>query len=133
MESNNKSPKRGEIWLVDFSYDYKPNDLKYSDFELENNIKKIRPAVIISNDLQNEFDKDLFVIPLTSQELDDIDFFFEIFLPKDEINNLSRDSKILLKSLRPINKEYRLKKYCGKVNSKILSKIEEGIKLILNL
>ncbi|WNE41586.1 MAG: Endoribonuclease MazF9 [Mycoplasmataceae bacterium] len=133
MESNSKFPKRGEIWLVNFSYNYNQNNLKELEFEIESNIKKIRPAVIVSNDLQNEFDRELFVVPITSQDLDYLDPFFEILLKKDEVNNLSKDSKILTKSLRPIDKIYRLKKYCGKVNSKVLSKIEEGIKLILNL
>jgi len=45
--SNNfsKLPKRGEIWLVDFNR------------KQEKEESKIRPVLIISDDIQNELDK----------------------------------------------------------------------------
>jgi len=134
MNKNEKDfPKKGEIWLIDYTYNYDPNRLDDSDFEIETDIKKLRPSVIISNNLQNQFDKDIFVIPITSFDLEEIDEFFEILLLKDNVNNLTKDSKILIKSLRPINKKFRLKRYCGRVNSEILAKTEEVIKIIFDL
>lgn len=63
-------PKRREIWLID--YNYKPKKGKERELEIESEIKKIRPSLIVSNDIQNEFDMKIIVVPLSSQELESI-------------------------------------------------------------
>ncbi len=48
-------PTRGEVWWVDF------DPIRGSE------IAKIRPAIVISNNLSNKFTERLQVVPLTSQ------------------------------------------------------------------
>jgi mRNA interferase MazF len=79
-------PHRGEIYLVDF------NRRKGKE------IRKIRPAVVISNNIQNEYDIYLTVAPLTSDEPETIRPF-EVLVLKTLLNGLNADSKILLNQI----------------------------------
>ena len=60
--SNNfsKLPKRGEIWLVDFNR------------KQEKEESKIRPVLIISDDIQNELDKWIVGIPMTTKDVENV-------------------------------------------------------------
>lgn len=108
MINGEKNPKQGEIWLVDF------NRKK----EKENS--KIRPALILSNNWQNQYNRYTVVAPLTSEEeeLKDV-AAFEVLIEANEKNGLNRKSKILLYRLRAIDKELRLIERKGRVESKI--------------
>src|SRR4051795_2611959 len=94
-----KSPKRGEIWLVD--YNYKPKQGKERELEIASKIKKIRPSLVISNDAQNEYDEEIIMVPLSSQGLEIIRPH-ELFIKKNKKNGLEADSKILFNRLRNI-------------------------------
>ena len=127
----NKIPKRGEIWLID--YNYKPKQGKERELEIENKIKKIRPSLVVSNDAQNEFDMEIIVIPLSSQELEKIRPH-ELFIKKNKENGLDEDSKILFNRLRNVEKDTRLGDYkIGIVSEEIMKKVKEKLKLVLDL
>ena len=127
----NKIPKRGEIWLID--YNYKPKQGKERELEIENKIKKIRPSLIVSNDAQNEFDMEIIVIPLSSQELENIRPH-ELFIKKNKENGLDEDSKILFNRLRNVEKDTRLGDYkIGIVSEEIMKKVKEKLKLVVDL
>ena len=127
----NKIPKRGEIWLID--YNYKPKQGKERELEIENKIKKIRPSLVVSNDAQNEFDMEIIVIPLSSQELEKIRPH-ELFIKKNKENGLDGDSKILFNRLRNVEKDTRLGDYkIGIVSEEIMKKVKEKLKLVLDL
>ena len=127
----NKIPKRGEIWLID--YNYKPKQGKERELEIENKIKKIRPSLVVSNDAQNEFDMEIIVIPLSSQELENIRPH-ELFIKKNKENGLDEDSKILFNRLRNVEKDTRLGDYkIGIVSEEIMKKVKEKLKLVLDL
>src|SRR5687768_12459315 len=98
-------PYRGEIWLVD--YNYKPKQGKEKKLEIESKIKKIRPSLVVSNNIQNEFDEEIIVVPLSSQELEIIRSY-ELLIKKNKKNGLEVDSKILFNRLRNIEKNTRL-------------------------
>ena len=49
-------PKRGQIWLIKFK-------------KVEDN-KPIRPCVVISNDVQNEFDERIVVVGTTTENVE---------------------------------------------------------------
>jgi len=126
-----KNPKRGEIWLVD--YNYKPKQGKERELEIASKIKKIRPSLIVSNDAQNEFDIEIIVIPLSSQELKNIRPH-ELLIKKNKENGLDEDSKILFNRLRNIEKDTRLGDYkIGVVNQEIMKEVKEKLKLVLDL
>ena len=126
-----KTPKRGEIWLVD--YNYKPKHGKERELEIASKIKKIRPSLIVSNDAQNEFDIEIIVIPLSSQELVNIRPH-ELLIKKNKENGLDEDSKILFNRLRNIEKDTRLGDYrIGVVDKEIMKEVQEKLKLVLDL
>jgi len=127
----NKIPKRGEIWLID--YNYKPKKDKERELEIENKIKKIRPSLIVSNDAQNEFDIEIIVVPLSSQELKTIRPH-ELLIKKNKENGLDEDSKILFNRLRNIEKDTRLgDNRIGVVDKETMKEVKEKLKLVLDL
>jgi mRNA interferase MazF len=127
----NKIPKRGEIWLID--YNYKPKKGKKRELEIENKIKKIRPSLVVSNDAQNEFDIEIIVIPLSSQELEKIRPH-ELLIKKNKENGLDEDSKILFNRLRNVEKDTRLGDCrIGVVSKEIMKEAQEKLKLVLDL
>lgn len=127
----NKIPKRGEIWLID--YNYKPKKGKERELEIESKIKKIRPSLVVSNDAQNEFDIEIIVIPLSSQELEKIRPH-ELFIKKNKENGLDEDSKVLFNRLRNVEKDTRLGDYrIGVVSEEIMKEVKEKLKLVLDL
>jgi len=113
-------PRRGEIYLVDF------NRRKGKE------IRKIRPAVVISNDIQNQYDRYLTVAPASSEEMEVIRPF-EVLVIKTVNNGLNYDSKILLNQIHSIDHQARLRKYCGQLEERLIKEVEKGIKLVLAL
>jgi mRNA-degrading endonuclease toxin of MazEF toxin-antitoxin module len=114
-------------------YNYKPKKGKEKELEIENKIKKIRPSLIVSNDGQNEFDMEIIVVPLSSQELERIRPH-ELLIKKNKENGLDEDSKILFNRLRNIEKETRLgDKIIGTLDKEIMKELKEKLKLVLDL
>lgn len=111
-----KIPKQGEIWLVDFNR------------KREKEQNKIRPALILSNNWQNQYNDYSVVAPLTSEEgeLEHIEPF-EVLIETNKENGLDRKSKILLYRLRAIDKELRLIERKGQVDSKIWSQVWKAL------
>ena len=127
----NKIPKRGEIWLV--NYNYKPKKGKEKELEIASKIKKIRPSLIVSNDAQNEYDVEIIVAPLSSQELEIIRPH-ELLIKKNKENGLDEDSKILFNRLRNVEKATRLgDERIGVVSKEIMEEVKEKLKLVLDL
>lgn len=137
-----KIPKRGEIWLVDYNYKVKQGREKelersLDDFnkslEIASKIKKIRPSLVVSNDIQNEYDEEIIVVPLSSQVLESIEPY-ELLIKKNKENGLDENSKILFNRLRNIEKETRLGDYkIGVVNKETMKEVGEKLKLVLDL
>lgn len=84
--------KKHEIWLIDF------------DPSVWNEIKKTRPAIVISNTYYNISSWTIFVIPISSQEPKNIDSPFHIKIAKDKINNLEHDSYANISQMRSVSK-----------------------------
>jgi len=126
-----KNPKRGEIWLVDYNYKVKKG--KERELEIESYIKKIRPSVVVSNDAQNEYDLEIFVAPLSSQELEIIRPH-ELLIKKNKENGLDKDSKILFNRLRNVEKDTRLgDERIGVLDKETMKEVNERLKLVLDL
>ena len=126
----NKTPKRGEIWLID--YNFKPKKSKEKELETESKIKKIRPSLVVSNNPQNEFDVEIIVAPLSSKKLEIIEPY-ELFIKRNKENGLDEDSKILFNRLRAIEKEDRLGDYIGVLDKETMKEVKKRLKLVLDL
>ena len=108
---------KGEIYLADLN----PT--------VGSEISKIRPVLIVSNDINNQYAATVTIVPITSTT--EKIYPFEIFLPKGE-GNLTNDSKAKANQIRTIDK-LRLKKQFGRINEETLREIEKAILIHLGI
>ena len=111
-------PKRGEIYLVNF------------DPTIGSEIKKTRPALILQNDISNQYSPITIVAAITSQ-FDSKLYPTEVFLNVKE-GHLKVDSVVLLNQIRSIDKK-RLLRMIGKVSQEIVMRVDKAIKISLGL
>jgi|SRR5215204_2099139 len=116
-------PHYGEIYLVYF------NPKKGKE------VGKLRPALVISNDIQNEYDHHIIVAPLSDEDWENLAEIqhFEVLIRANSTNGLEKDSKILLNRLRSIDKKLRLRDYCGVVSEEITEQVNKGLEMVLNI
>jgi mRNA interferase MazF len=115
-----KFPHRGQIWLVDFNR------------KQEKEISKIRPALVVSNNIQNEFDEQIIMAPFTSDDIKEI-ADYEVFVKNTKETGLDKPSKVLIQRIKAVEKELRLIDYLGVVDKEIMEKFKEGLKIVLDL
>ncbi len=92
-------------------------------------IGKTRPAVMISNDINNELADTVTVLPITSS-VGKV-YPFEVFIKKGTAN-MSSDSKVKANQIRTVDKK-RLKERIGTIPEEILGDIEKAVKIHLEL
>lgn len=110
-------PKRGEIWLVSL------------EPVIGHEIGKTRPALVISNDRNNQFADTVTVLPITSKT--EKIYPFEAFLSKEE-TNLPVDSKVKSNQIRTVDKR-RLAKLLSTISEEKLKQIEQTLLVHLGL
>ena len=104
---------RGEVWWVEF------------DPAVGSEIRKTRPAVIISNDISNRHLARVQVIPLSSQ----VDRIY----PSETVVTLSaQKSKVMADQIMTADKR-RLKQIMGKLSQADLLAVQRVVKLQLGL
>ena len=110
-------PKRGEIWLVRL------------DPTVGREIKKTRPAFIISNDINNQYAPLVTVLPISDRGAKVYPFEIAVC---DENTGISKPSKVKCQQIRTIDKA-RLVKRLGAVGKECLPDIEDALKLHLGI
>jgi len=111
-------PKRGEIYLVNF------------DPTIGHEVKKKRPAMILSNNIHNQYSPLVTVAPLSSN-VNKV-YPFEVYIPKG-MAGLNNNSKIMVIQLRSIDKKRLLNKIGTIKDKKILEKVDRVIREHFNL
>ena len=120
------SPKRGEIYWVDFSE--LEGDNKSSGTEING---KERPALIISVDWYNDGYTRVAILPFSSK-VKNIRVF-ELYLGKVVINDpKNRESKVMCDQIRAIDKK-KLGKKGGELTFEQMKNIEEILRKFLLL
>jgi mRNA interferase MazF len=110
--------RRGEIYLVDFE------PARGAE------IKKMRPALIIQNDIANRFSPITIVAAIMSQ-FDEMLYPTEVLVKAPE-GGLNTDGVVLLNQIRSIDKG-RLMKRLGAVKRQTMRKIEDALCISLGL
>jgi len=110
-------PKQGEIWLIEF-----PPTLE--------DRKPIRPCLIISDNIQNQYGKWIVVIPLTTEDIENIELF-EVFVKNTKENGLDHPSKLQLNYPRTVDR-VRLRKYLGVLNRKLIGELKRAWQIAFN-
>lgn len=107
------SPKQGDIFLVDL------------EPALSGEADKIRPAVIVSNNANNEFAPTVTVVPLTSntRKL----YPFQVFLTR-ETTKLDFHSKAQAEQVRTVSKR-RLERRIGRIGRDDILSIQTALRL----
>jgi mRNA interferase MazF len=109
-------PRRGDVYWVRL------------DPVIGSEIAKTRPAVIISNDIGNQFSARVIVAPLTTGGLGRV-YPFEVLVPAHE-GGLSQDSKVVLDQIRTIDKQ-RLGSRIGLLPPERMRAVDQAIRLSL--
>lgn len=106
-------PHRGEIYWVKL------------DPTVGTEISKTRPALIISNDVGNQYADRVIVAPISSGNTDKI-YPFEVLLPAGEAG-LGKASKALLDQIRTVDKQ-RLGSKIGVLSSERMEEVNRAIR-----
>jgi mRNA interferase MazF len=109
--------ERGDVLLVEF------------DPTIGSEIKKTRPAILVTNDVANAYARVVVVVPLTSQKLDTI-FPHEVLLKNTK--GFNKVSKANVSQLRAVDR-LRIKSKLGEISTKDLSYLDAALKLHLGL
>ena len=110
-------PKRGEIYYVNF------------DPTTGVEIRKIRPVLIIQNDIGNMYSQATIVAAITSTPREPHPY--EVHIKSGE-GGLAKDSLILLNQIRTIDKR-RLGKKIGTILSQKMQEVNEALKISLGM
>lgn len=92
-------------------------------------IRKTRPVMVLSNNINNKYSRTITILPITSNT--EKVFPFEVFIPKG-IGGLPKDSKVKADQIRTIDKS-RLLKRVGRLPEMIISQLESAIKIHLDI
>jgi len=112
-------PRRGEIYLTALH----PT--------IGREINKLRPALIIHNDVSNRVTDLTIVAPITSTVRFPLNPV-HVLLPADSITGLAMTSVALLNQIRAVDK-VRLVRRLGALDAEILQRVDEAIQICLGL
>jgi mRNA interferase MazF len=118
MVKQSEIPKRGEVFLINF------------DPAVGTEIKKTRPALILQNDISNEYSPITIVAAITTQ-FDTTLYPTEVLIHPPE-GGLKKDSVVLLNQIRAIDKQ-RLIKRLGLLKPDTMKKIDTALQISFGL
>jgi mRNA interferase MazF len=111
-------PRRGEIYLVGF------------DPTVGREIRKTRPAVVIQNDISNQYSPITIVAAISSQ-FSDPPFPREVVIEPEE-SGLPKRSAIIVNQIRSVDR-LRLQKRLGRLSAPSLERLDQAIGISLGL
>ncbi|MEW6295287.1 MAG: type II toxin-antitoxin system PemK/MazF family toxin [Candidatus Diapherotrites archaeon] len=111
--------KRGDILLVDF------NPVKGSEQG------KIRPAVVVQNDVGNIYAGTTIVVPITSSKPEKI-YPTDVFASAEELG-LKKEWSINCSQIATVSIKHRVIKKLGSLNPETRNKVNEALKTSLAL
>jgi mRNA interferase MazF len=109
--------RRGDIFTVDFE------PIRGAEQG------KVRPAVIIQNDIGNRYSPTVIVAAITSGDQAHFDVNVAVRAPEGGLTN---NSIILLNQIRTVDRS-RLGRYWGRLTSKTMVQVDEALQISLGL
>lgn len=109
--------KRGDVFSIDFE------PIRGSEQG------KVRPAVVIQNDIGNLHSPTLIVAPITTGEKSQFPVNIEVKAPE---GGLAHHSLVLLNQIRTVDRS-RIGRYWGKLEPATMLKVDRAIKISLGL
>lgn len=109
----------GSIWSISF------------DPQVGSEIKKTRPGLIISDTEFNQTRQKITVLPLTSRDKPS-NGMARVFVLKSNLNSLDRNSEIIAIDPATFDKQ-RFKNFIGVLESDLLDRVREKLRIYLNL
>ena len=104
-------PKQGQIWLIKFP-------------PTKEDRKPIRPCLVISDNIQNQYGKWIVVISLTTEDIENIEPF-EVFVKNTPETGLDYPSKLQFNYPRTVDRA-RLKEHLGVVSKKMIRELRKA-------
>jgi mRNA interferase MazF len=94
---------------------------------------KIRPCIVVTNDVYNQRIPVIQVVPVTSWNEKKSQIETNVFLEPSKESGLTKKSIADCLQTRPIDYQYRLVKIRGQLSEKKLSEIDRALSLVFNL
>ena len=110
-------PKRGSVYLVNL------------DPTIGSEIKKTRPAVIIQNNIGNQYSSVTIIAPITSGKSATYPIDVEVKTPEGGMKN---NSLVKLNQIRAVDKR-RLTKHLGHLTQDTMNRVDQAIRISLGL
>lgn len=111
-------PRRGDVYLVAL------------DPVVGAETEGTRPAVVLSNDTQNQFAETVTVAPATAQPAKKA-YLHEVQVPAG-IGGFTKDARIKINQVRTVSKQ-RLRKYLGTLPAAYIQRCETALKYHFDL
>lgn len=111
--------RRGDVYLCSF------------DPTVGHEIKKTRPALVIQNDVGNRYSP-LTIVAAVTSSVSPVPYPVEVVMEPTTANGLVVRSSIRLDQIRTVDRQ-RLVQRLGVVDSAIMAKVDEAIKISLGL
>ena len=111
-------PRRGDVYDIEM------------DPVVGSEIGKRRPAVVVSNDLNNEHAATVTVAPMTSRPSERA-YSFEALIPKG-VAGLTSDSRVKVNQVKTVDKS-RLVRFRGSLPAVHMAQVERALKIHLDL
>ncbi len=109
-------PVRGEVWLVSL------------DPTIGHEVKKTRPAAVVTSDIYNRHNWVVVIVPLTSHDVAEYD---QVLIEPPE-GGLTATSVTLPDQIRAVDRR-RLVKRLGKLDDDSVKQIDRSLRLVLDL
>ncbi len=94
---------------------------------------KIRPCVIVTNDVYNARVPVIQVVPITEWNEKKGRIITNVVIEPNSANGISKKSVADCLQTRPIDHRYRLVKVRGKLDDETMQKVDQALKRIFNL
>ena len=94
---------------------------------------KVRPCIVVTNNTYNERVPVIQVVPITEWNSKKANIITNIEINPSTLNGLTKKSIADCLQTRPIDRRFRLRQIRGELESEIMLKIDEALKIVFAL